>query len=89
MTADATQIGRLAFRHEGNLWCAYYAMPDTMQDAILLGALHMRWASQPAPKLAFMHLMRGVVGDLIEEQTGVRPSWNEPVAAPEHERSKS
>ncbi len=29
------KIGRLAMRHEGNFWNAYYAMPDTMDGAIL------------------------------------------------------
>jgi hypothetical protein len=86
---DCTKIGRLAFRQEGDLWCAYYAMPDTMRDALLLGALHMRFATQPATKLTFMHLMRGVVADIIEEATGARPQWKDPIAAPEHERSKS
>ncbi len=89
MTNDTAQIGRLAFRHEGDLWCAYYAMPDTMQDAILLGALHMRAATQPQIKAPFMDLMRAVVGDIIEEAIGIRPQWNQPIAAPEHEGSKS
>ena len=89
MPADTAQIGRLSFRHEGDLWCAYYALPDTMQGALLLGALHMRAASQPDHKRAFMALMREVVGDIIEQATGTRPAWNTPVAAPEHERSKS
>ena len=31
------EIGRLAMRHEGNFWNAYFALPDTMEGAIPLG----------------------------------------------------
>ncbi len=37
---DLTQVGRIAFRQEGNLWNAYYALPDTMEDAIHLRSSH-------------------------------------------------
>jgi hypothetical protein len=86
MSDRATKIGRLALRHEGESWNAYYAAPDTMQDAIWLGSLHIKLALRPANKTAFMALMRDCVADIIEEQTGRRPRWNEPVAAPEHEK---
>jgi hypothetical protein len=38
---DRTQIGRLAMRHEGNMWNAYYAMVGTMEGAIPLGSIAM------------------------------------------------
>jgi hypothetical protein len=83
------QIGRLALRHEGNWWNAYYAMPDTMDGAILLGSIAMRFVEMQERKNAFMTLMREAVSDIIEEKTGTRPTWPEPRGqpAPESERS--
>ncbi len=82
------QIGRLAMRVEGTLWCAYYAMPNTMDGAVFLGSIAMAFVEQPDRKEAFMALMREAVSDLIEERTGTRPTWPRgPEPAPEHERS--
>jgi hypothetical protein len=83
-----TQTGRLAMRVEGENWVAYYAMPDTMVDAVFLGSIRMGAVRRsPRYKETFMTLMREIVSDIIEEQTGVRPDWNGPRRAPEHERS--
>ncbi len=85
-----TQVGRLAMRQEGENWVAYYAMPDTMEGAIFLGAIHMGAVRKNQKrKLEFMTMMREVVADILEETTGVRPTWDEPHLAPEHERSGS
>lgn len=83
------QIGRLAMRHEGNFWNAYYAMPGTMEGAILLGSIQMRFVQDSARKDAFMAMMREAVSDILEEATGTRPTWPEPhgQSAPESERS--
>jgi hypothetical protein len=83
------QIGRLALRHEGTFWNAYYAMPGTMDGAITLGSIAMRFIeNNQERKDAFMALMREGVADILEEQTGVRPTWPDgPQAAPEHERA--
>jgi hypothetical protein len=80
-------IGRLALRVEGNLWVAYYALTDTMQDALFLGSINMRFVQQVERKQAFMDLMQEAVADIIEEKTGERPTWTMPRSAPEHERS--
>lgn len=82
------QVGRVAFRQEGDFWNAYYAMPDTMDGALLLGSFHMKFAtSRPERKEAFITLMRAAVGDIIEEKFGTRPMWPDPPSpAPEHER---
>lgn len=88
MTSRTALVGRLAMRHEGAMWNAYYAMPGTMDGAILLGSIAMRFVQDEARKNAFMDMMRDAVSDLIEEQTGQRPVWPrgaEP--APEHERA--
>ena len=86
--ADKSQLGRLAMRVEGRNWTAYYTMPDTMDGAIYLGQIAMKFVESPARKNAFMALMRDAVSDLIEEQTGVRPVWPAgPQSAPEHEKA--
>lgn len=84
-----TQIGRLSFREEGGLWVAYYAMPNTMEGALFLGSIRMAFVvgvRGASKKQAFMTVMRDAVGDILEDKTGVRPTWNKPVTAPEHER---
>ncbi len=85
---SATKIGRLALRHEGDLWNAYYAMPGTMQGAIFLGSISMRLVPSGSKRYhAFMDLMRDAMTDLIEETIGQRPVWPEgPQPAPENER---
>ena len=82
------QVGRLAMRVEGDWWVAYYAVPNSMKNAVLLGKIHMRFVQQNHRKTAFMELMREAVGDILEDITGERPIWPfEPQQAPEHERS--
>lgn len=84
-----SQIGRLAMRQEGAFWNAYYAMPNTMDGALLLGSIHMNTVQRAERKDAFMTLMREVVSDIIEDACGTRPVWPQPmgVAAPQHERA--
>jgi hypothetical protein len=82
------QVGRLAMRHEGELWNAYYALPDSMKEPIFLGSIRMgAVVGNPERKTAFMHMMRDIVSDIIEESTGTRPTWGGPHTAPEHERA--
>lgn len=82
------QIGRLALRHEGELWKAYYALPDSMEEPIFLGSIRMgAVVGNPQRKDAFMIMMRDIVSDIIEETTGTRLTWGGPQTAPEHERS--
>lgn len=82
------QAGRLALRVEGNFWNAYFALPDTMEDAILLGGVAMAVVTgHPERKAAFMGLMREAVADILEHASGTRPTWNGAQAAPEHERA--
>lgn len=81
-------IGRLAMRHEGDLWVAYYALTDTMEGAVLLGSIKMALVVENTKcKDAFMSLMRECVSDMLEEKLGTRPTWQGAHAAPEHERS--
>lgn len=83
-------MGRLAFREEGKFWNAYYAQPNTMENAIFIGSIQLRFVHDKKRKKLFMRLMRDAVSDIIEEVSGVRPTWPEPEGhdAPEHERTK-
>jgi hypothetical protein len=89
MSDELVKAGRLALRHEGGSWVAYYALPDTMQGALILGSIAMGSViNRPERKEQFMALMREVVSDFIEEATGERPRWPDPPSpAPEHERA--
>lgn len=89
MPEKIVQVGRLALRHEGAFWNAYYAMPNTMDGAILIGSIAIQFvANNQARKDAFIGLMREAVGELLYEQTGQQPSWTDgPRPAPQHERA--
>jgi hypothetical protein len=80
------QVGRLALRQEGALWCAYFAPPDTMVGAQLLGTVILHAAEDPEVRRLFMATMRAVVNVVMREALGQTPSWTEPQAAPESER---
>lgn len=81
------QIGRLAMREEGTLWNAYYAAPDSMKDAALLGSMLLKLTENPVRKRQFLEFMRECVADVIEAATGQRPTWPHGAQpAPDHER---
>jgi hypothetical protein len=86
---DNKQVGRLAFRVEGDWWVSYYALPETMDGALELGRVRMAVVREPFQKDLFMTLMRAAVSDILVDQHGVRPIWPEPHGrpAPEHERA--
>lgn len=83
--------GRLAMRVEGDLYNAYYALPNTMEGAILLASVKMALIqASPELKTGFMMMMRVAASVLIHEATGLMPIWpDEPTPAPEHERTKN
>ena len=72
------------------MWNAYYAQPSTMEGAILLGSIHLRFVLDDEKRKAlFMDLMQEAVSDLIEEEVGERPTWpTPPQPALESERTK-
>lgn len=78
---------RLALRVEGNFWNAYAAEMHTMDGAILIGSLAMGVAEQPEFKQRFMDMMKDVLTVGFAEIGAPIETWNEPVAAPERERS--
>ena len=81
--------GRLALRVEGDYWNAYFAAPETMENAVHLGSIMMAAVvDNDDRKQAFMALMQDVVADFIEGAIGQRPTWPDPPEpAPESERS--
>lgn len=86
--SELQQVGRLALRHQGENWNAYYALEGTMEGAVFLGSIRMgAVTTSPKRKQGFIDLMRDVVADILEEKLGVRPEWRDPERAPEHERS--
>ena len=89
--ASKQRMGRLAMRVEGDWWVAYYALPDTMDDALELGRIRVAFVADFSAKQIFMALMRDAVSAIIKDRAGVDPEWPEPggTRAPEHERSGS
>lgn len=81
------QIGRLALREEGRLINAYYAQVGTMDRARLLFSVDIGAAQLPGVREKILDLGRHIVGELITEITGVRPTWGGEERAPEHERA--
>lgn len=86
-TTKSVSVGRLAFRHEGRMWNAYFADQHSMDGALLIGSIAMPLVQNEARKRAFMELMNDCFADICEETLGVRPDMPAPVPAPEHERS--
>jgi hypothetical protein len=72
------------------MWNAYYALTDTMNDAIFLGSIRMSFIrDNKRRKKAFIALMQDAVSEFIEKALGEKPQWpTPPRPAPEHERSK-
>lgn len=83
------KIGRVAFRHEGEYWNAYYALPDTMDGALLLASIHMgavSGADNEARKSEFMMLATSIANDILRA-AGHPITLGQPIAAPPHERA--
>ena len=84
---DHKQIGRLAIREEV-LWVnTYYAMPGTMEGAILIASVRRTAAERPGVLDAFKDLGRAIVSEIVFEESGMRPVWGGEKRAPEHERA--
>jgi hypothetical protein len=71
---------------KGN-WVAYFAKSEGLKDAVFLGSIRMTAVrGYPERKQDFMDMMRDIVSDIIEAETGVRPLWGGEENAPESER---
>ena len=69
----------------GEWWHGYYAMPGTMEGALLLGSIRMQFVQDEARKNAFMLLMQEAVGDILEAEVGERPAYYNVAPGPAHE----
>lgn len=86
-----SQVGRVAFRVEGDNWNVYWALPDTMEDAVFIASTRFATVNgKPERKKQFMAFIRAAIGDIFEEQYGKRPEWPDPDGkpAPDHERTR-
>ena len=89
MADKLVEMGRLAFREEGEYWNAYFARQETMDDAILIGSIRMSVALRHRDiKKQFMNLMLATFDEVCQEVVGRKPEWRDPVTAPEHERTR-
>jgi hypothetical protein len=87
---ETKNVGRLAFRVEGNKWTCYYAMSNTMDGAIWMGSIAMGIVqNDKARKDTFITLMREALADFIEEKIGGHVESWDTKPAPEGERSGS
>jgi hypothetical protein len=78
------EVGRIAFRVEGQWWNAYWApRQDSMEGAVHLGSVRMALAAAPAVKASFMDTMK----QAFEVATKEALAWGGAVRAPERERS--
>lgn len=70
------QTGRLAFRVEGKWWKVYYAQNDTMDGAILISQILLKFLEdKPLRKDEYMQLMRRCFEDMIMELFGENVDW--------------
>ena len=79
-------------RVEGDVWVAYFALPDTMDGAIELGRIAMAIVTGPdgfERKQQFMAIMRSAISDILEARSGVRPVWPEPEGRPAPQRERA
>jgi hypothetical protein len=79
--------GRIAFRHEGKFYSAYWALPDTMEGALLLGQIAMRFVESKAQRRIFMELIKSGIADFFEGEGAELVDFTDEVTAPEHERA--
>lgn len=83
MADERPQVGRIAFRVEGDWWVAYYALPDSMDKALRLATIQMSMVTDsPTRRQTFMDLVRDYVKEIV-------PAFEiaDSKTAPEHERS--
>lgn len=86
MKPDIIPTGiRLAFRSEGTWWNCYIADTASMEKAFLLASVRLATVQTQQAKKAFMEAMRIAFASVQEYPSAL--VWDEPVAAPEAERS--
>lgn len=86
--SDDVQVGRVAFRVEGQYYNAYWALRDTMEGAIHIASVKIApLRCNDALRTQFVELVQNIVSDAFDKTMGARPSAWTKESAPEHERS--
>lgn len=87
--SDKVNVGRIAFRHEGEFWHAYWApQMDSMSGAVLLAAIRMNLIDgSTIMRDQFMTMAKAAFSATIKDITGKHiDQWHDPQPAPENER---
>lgn len=84
------EVGRVAFRAEGDWWNAYWAPSQTsMEGAVHLGSVRLNLAHDDRVKATFMDAMKAAFAVAAKDALGEVPIWGGVKPAPENERSGS
>ncbi len=81
---------RIAMRVEGEMWNAYLACHDSMDDAFLLGSIRIAAVDQDeALKELFIDLMKKVFENALAHVSDFKVLHYDIEPAPEHEKAGS
>ena len=75
MAQDATKIeaGRLALREDGEFWVAYFAPLDSMEGAMPLASIGLRFL--PGRRAEFITLAKALLGDMLSASGLTISEW--------------
>lgn len=83
---ELEEIGKIAFREEGELWVSYYQLaPD---DKIPLMKINMNIVNRLGFREEFVELSRAIAQKLIYESLGISVTFGGEQPAPENERTE-
>lgn len=86
-TATVVSPFRIAIRKEGDFANAYYAAPNTMKGAMLLGSMRASaLRNTPGAFEKWQEILRDIISQASREALGVEPVGFRTETAPEHER---
>jgi len=86
---DKVNVGRIAFRHEGEFWNAYWApQMYSMEGAVLLATIRMNLVDgSSVMRDQFMMLAKAAFSVVVKDITNQHiVAWKDPIPAPENER---
>jgi hypothetical protein len=77
---------RLVLRVEGEKWNAYVANKGTMEGALWIGGIALKFVkTNERRKQAFIDLMTDALSEALKDISGQQPTWRT-VPAPKNER---
>ena len=77
--------GRINFRAEGDLWCAYYVGPNIKDGTLFLASIHLAFVQNLEIKNRFMQIIQDVVRSVFTA-SGHKIEYSNYTASPDHER---